>query len=868
MMHGFCKPGTSLTQTIASHDLAQKVILENFPDEVEQVISKIGTAEIPTDPMAPETADNIILLKEKHLWTKTRSKAELVEMISEKVREVPGMAYEFTQPIKMRFDEMMTGVRSDIAIKVFGSNMDSLAAAGDRVSRLIREVPGIADLKVEQVEGLPQIAVVYDYSRLARYGLQARDVNSALRTAFAGETAGIIFDEGRRFDLVVRLDSARRRDLNDVQQLPIATAGGQLVPLSEVARVEYRLGAAQISRDNAQRRIVVGANVRGRDVESAMGDIRQILTGKLKLPPGYVVTYGGQFENLLAAKARLSVAVPVALGLILVLLYFAFGSIKESLLIFTAIPMSAIGGVFALWLRDMPFSISAGVGFIALFGVAVLNGIVLIAYFNELGKEGRDSLHDRILFGASVRLRPVLMTAAVASLGFLPMAISSGAGAEVQRPLATVVIGGLVTSTLLTLLVLPVLYAMFFRFGNKTGGAAKAVAAVLLLVGAPVLLPAQKTITETEALQIVREQHPAVQATNASIRSARALRDGAARTWEPAEIYHSIAADPDLGMFGTSTFGMSQAFPAARQTKASRSLFEHQAQVHEAERNLVRHQLTREVRDIFQHLSYLGEKSARLQALDSLYQITVFIAESRYKAGEVARDEWLNARDQAARIRLERETIGHETAFDQQVLGQLLGMNEQVAPVVTPFQRSSFSLADTSRIREGTFAQLDAGKTALSEAQVELERARRSPVFIAGLNAQFLGNGSIYPGYLVGLRLPLAQKSLRSRAEAAVIQSESVRTQYEATVRNQQIELAHLLHEVEKYEILLEYYDKEGAALAAELRRSAFRRYEAGESDFTEFVQSADRALHIEMDYLDNLHLLNRTLLDIELLLP
>lgn len=465
MMHGFCKPGTSLTQTIASHDLAQKVILENFPDEVEQVISKIGTAEIPTDPMAPETADNLILLKDKSKWTRTHSKNELVEMISEKVREVPGMAFEFTQPIKMRFDEMMTGVRSDIAVKIFGPNMDSLAVAGEQVSRLIRDVNGVVDLKVEQVEGLPQIAVVYDYQRLARYGLQVKDVNNALRTAFAGAVAGVVFDEGRRFDLVLRMDNAgpQRRDLSDVQNLPVATTDGVFVPLSEVATVEYRLGAAQISRDNAQRRIVVGANVRGRDVESAIVDIQQILSEKMKLPPGYVVTYGGQFENLQAAKARLSVAVPLALALILILLYFAFNSLKESLLIFSAIPMSAIGGVFALWLRDMPFSISAGVGFIALFGVAVLNGIVLIAYFNELEKEGRKQVYERIMLGASVRLRPVLMTAAVASLGFLPMALSTGAGAEVQQPLATVVIGGLVTSTLLTLIVLPVLYAMFFK---------------------------------------------------------------------------------------------------------------------------------------------------------------------------------------------------------------------------------------------------------------------------------------------------------------------------------------------------------------------------------------------------------------------
>jgi cobalt-zinc-cadmium resistance protein CzcA len=465
MMHGFCKPGTSLTQTIASHDLVQKTILENFPDEVEQVISKIGTAEIPTDPMAPETADNLILLKDKSKWTRTHSKSELVEMISEKVQEVPGMAFEFTQPIKMRFDEMMTGVRSDIAIKIFGTNMDSLAAAGDRISRLIRNVEGVVDLKTEQVEGLPQISVVYDYQRLARYGLRVKQVNNALRSAFAGSVAGTVYDDGRKFDLVLRFDNSgpNTRDLSDVRQLPITTSEGSFVPLSEVASVEYRLGAAQISRDNAQRRIVVGANVRGRDVESAIQDIQKILSEKLQLPTGYLITYGGQFENLQAAKARLSVAVPLALALILVLLYFAFNSMKESLLIFSAIPMSAIGGVFALWLRDMPFSISAGVGFIALFGVAVLNGIVLIAYFNELEKEGRKQVYERIVLGATVRLRPVLMTAAVASLGFLPMALSTGAGAEVQQPLATVVIGGLVTSTLLTLIVLPVLYAIFFK---------------------------------------------------------------------------------------------------------------------------------------------------------------------------------------------------------------------------------------------------------------------------------------------------------------------------------------------------------------------------------------------------------------------
>lgn len=467
MMHGFLRPGTSLTQTLESHRMVQEVILESFPDEVEQVISKIGSAEIPTDPMAIETADNIILLRDKSSWTKAETKEELVSLIEEKVKEVPGMAFEFTQPIKMRFDEMMTGVRSDIAVKVFGENLDSLARIGQRVARMIGKVNGIVDVKTEQIEGLPQIVVNYNYAAIARYGLHVRDINETIRAAFAGAAASVVFENERRFDLVVRFDTTFRSDISNVRDLPLVTSNGTLIPLSEVADVDIQPGAAQISRDDGQRRIVVSANVRGRDIESAIQEIETVIDRDLKLPAGYAVAYGGQFENLQAAKARLSVAVPVALLLIFVLLYFTFNSLKEGLLIFTAIPLAAVGGVFALLLRGMPFSISAGVGFIALFGIAVLNGIVLIAYLNYLEKQGIMDIRARITEGALTRLRPVLMTAAVASLGFLPMALSNGAGAEVQRPLATVVIGGLVTSTLLTLVFLPALYALMF---NKKEG--------------------------------------------------------------------------------------------------------------------------------------------------------------------------------------------------------------------------------------------------------------------------------------------------------------------------------------------------------------------------------------------------------------
>lgn len=463
MMHGFLRPGSSLSQTLESHRLVQQLILENFPDEVEQVISKIGSAEIPTDPMAIETADNIILLKDKAGWTKAETKEELVGLLEEKVRDVPGMAFEFTQPIKMRFDEMMTGVRSDIAIKIFGENLDSLARIGSRVERMLSGIEGVADLKVEQIEGLPQIVVEYDYARIARHGLHVKDLNETVRAAFAGSVASTVFENERRFDLVVRLAGDNRASIEDVRQLPITTHTGVLIPLAELASINFKPGAAQISRDDGRRRIVIGANVRGRDIESVIAEVQQVVERDLNLPEGYSASYGGQFENLEAAKNRLAVAVPVALVLIFVLLYFTFNSLKEGLLIFTAIPLAAIGGVFALLFRDMSFSISAGVGFIALFGIAVLNGIVLIAYFNFLAKEGISDIHARVVRGSLSRLRPVIMTAAVASLGFLPMAISQGAGAEVQRPLATVVIGGLISSTLLTLIVLPVLYSLFFN---------------------------------------------------------------------------------------------------------------------------------------------------------------------------------------------------------------------------------------------------------------------------------------------------------------------------------------------------------------------------------------------------------------------
>lgn len=453
--------GSSLSQMTETVGKSARVLLDNFP-EVKKVIGKIGTSEIPTDPMPIENGDLLIVLKDKDEWTSATSRVELADKMSKKLtEEMPGVLFGFQQPIQMRFNELMTGARQDVVMKIYGEDLALLAAYADQAGKIARQVEGAQDVYVEPIDGLPQFIVKFDRNKLAQFGLSMEEVNRALRTGFAGETAGVVYENEKRFDLVVRLAIRSRQSIEDIKGLYVTTQQGKQIPLEQLASIELKVGANQIQRDDAKRRIAVGFNVRGRDVESMVNEINKKISSQIKFEPGYFIKYGGSFKNLEEAKQRLTVALPVAMALILILLYFTFHSFKQGLLIFTAIPLSAIGGIIALWVRGMPFSISAGVGFIALFGVAVLNGIVLIAEFNRLRKEGGLSIYEIVLQGTQGRLRPVMMTSLVASLGFLPMALSQGSGAEVQRPLATVVIGGLITATLLTLIVLPILYTYF-----------------------------------------------------------------------------------------------------------------------------------------------------------------------------------------------------------------------------------------------------------------------------------------------------------------------------------------------------------------------------------------------------------------------
>ncbi|MDR0833958.1 MAG: efflux RND transporter permease subunit [Candidatus Symbiothrix sp.] len=452
--------GTSLTQVIETFGMAEKILKDKFP-EVKQAVTRIGSAEIPSDPMPIERGDMMLSMVPKEKWKTAKTRDEMVEKMEEALSVIPGIHYEITQPMEMRFNELITGIRQDVAIKIYGEDLDVLAAQAQKVANYVKNVEGVNEPFIEKVSGLPQIQVEYNREQIARYGLTISEVNRVLRTAFAGSVAGVVFEGDRRFDMVVRLQKELRHDLASVENLYVTLSSGNRVPLHQVANISYKTAPAQIGHEDGQRRIYVGFNVRGRDIESTVHEIEQILNEKLKLPAGYYYTYGGEFQNLKEAKDRLAIAVPVALLLIFALLFFTFRSVKMALLIFSAVPLSAIGGIVALWWRGMPFSISAGVGFIALFGVAVLNGIVLIGQFNQLEEEGVSNVYERVRKGTMIRLRPVLMTALVASLGFLPMALSTSAGSEVQKPLASVVIGGLITATLLTLLVLPALYIVF-----------------------------------------------------------------------------------------------------------------------------------------------------------------------------------------------------------------------------------------------------------------------------------------------------------------------------------------------------------------------------------------------------------------------
>ena len=668
------KTGTSLSKTIETTTKIEKIILKNFP-EVSQVVSRIGAAEVPTDPMSMEESDVIVKLKPKSEWVSASSKDELADKIKAALEaQIPNMEIEFTQPIEMRFNELISGSRSDVAIKIFGEDLNMLAKKAHEIEKAIRNVPGASDIIIEKTEGLPQMFVQYDRSKIARYGLNIADLNEMVVLGFAGKTVGNVFEGEKRFDMVIRLDKTNRTDIEDLRNLYVATPDGEQIPLRELATIDYTTGPAKISRDNTNRRIIVGINVRNRDLQSVVDDVQQIIETQIDLPSGYRVTYGGQFENLQSAKARLLIAVPIALFLIFILLHFAFGSTREALMVYSAIPLSAVGGVLFLWMRDLPFSISAGVGFIALFGIAVLNGIVLIEHFKELKHSGMTNMNELILKGTTDRLRPVLLTAAAAALGFLPMAISSSAGAEVQRPLATVVIGGLFTATLLTMIVLPVLFKVFDRkdfkkpkFKNRHLGIS-----ILFLLGTSVGF-AQENNSELDSIvKAAMQNNTAVKAGALQVERANAAIQ-TAYSLDKTNVYYSYdqnnlaVNNQPLKVFGVQ---QSFAFPTVYAAKKNvyKAEFESQKTIFELQKNKLR----LEVSKTYYQIVYLQHQQKLYRYLDSLYQNFSKASDRRFELGETNYLEKITAEAKFRQVKTKLSQLDKERNAQLEILQALV----------------------------------------------------------------------------------------------------------------------------------------------------------------------------------------------------
>lgn len=869
--------GSSLSETIKATQKTAGLLKKRFP-EVEKVVTKIGSGEIPTDPMPIEASDMMVILKDKSDWTSAKTFDELANKMSKVISEVPGVTAGFQYPVQMRFNELMTGARQDVVCKIFGEDLDTLAQYAGQLGEIVQTVNGAKDLYIETITGLPQIVIEYHRDAIARYQLTIADVNRIIRSAFAGESAGMIYENERRFDLVVRLSEQSRTDITDVQNLLIATPTGIQVPLYQVASVEIKEGPNQIQREDAKRRIVVGFNIRGRDVESMVNELSQKVEKQLRLPAGYYVTYGGQFENLVEARERLSVAVPAALLLILVLLYFAFSSLKYGLLIFSAIPLSAIGGVFALWARGMPFSISAGVGFIALFGVAVLNGIVLIAEFNKLKKDGMHDIIHIVREGTRIRLRPVLMTAAVASLGFLPMALSSGAGAEVQRPLATVVIGGLITATFLTLVVLPVLY-IWVEKKVKRKRKINPTASMVILILLSQNISAQKTVSLDEMLKMASDKNLSLQIVRKEAEYWKQLQTG---VFDPSKM--QVGADfGNINSFNNDTrFFINQSFNLPVVYRKQKELYMAHAITQEQMASWKQAELHREVKITFYHLAELMERKSLLLKLDTVYGRFQQSAALRLKAGESNLLEKTTADAYLEQLKLQQQQLDGDMTIMQRRLQWLLNTDEMLLPAYGSFKKqiSVLLLNDTSMVQAHPQVQFSLLNEKTMLAQTAVEKTKRSPDFSFGYNnLSFVGYQSpdgvtqkYYDGserfsyFSLSLGIPIFNKATKSKIKASESNQELAKMVTAATVAQLKSNMQQLADEFRKQQNSVQFYEQTGLQQAGLIFNNANLTFEKGEISYLEWTLLMNNATSIQLSYIEAVRQYNQTLIQLEYL--
>jgi len=860
--------GTSLSQTIETMQQAAEIIKTKFP-EVKEVIGKLGSSEIPTDPMPIESGDMMIILKDISEWTSADNREELSEKMSEALSVIPGVEFGFQQPIQMRFNEMMTGARQDVAIKIFGEDLDLLSENADKVSKLIQNIAGVQDIFVEKITGLPQVQVKYDRDKIAQYGLTVNDVNNVLETAFAGKVAGVIFEGEKRFDLVVRLEHKFRQSIDDVKDLYVPLPSGNQVPIGQIADVQFKLGPTQISREEGKRRISVGFNVRERDVQSVVEEIQKKLDIELKLPAGYFTTYGGQFQNLIEAKERLFLVVPVALLLIFILLFFTFKSLKQSLMIYTAIPLSAIGGVFALWLRDMPFSISAGVGFIALFGVAVLNGIVLIAEFNRLKDEGIEDIYERVRKGTKIRLRPIILTGAVASLGFLPMAISSSAGAEVQKPLATVVIGGLISATFLTLIVLPVLYVLFSEKGKIKPMSTTSTIIILLfacsMISQKTFAQDNKSLTLNDAIKIARQNNPQIKSATLEVEQQNVLKK---TSFDLPKTNISVLNGQYSSKARDIYIGITQDiyFPTVY---IQQNEVQNQS-VTLSEKNLAvtQNELIKNVTSAYYQLMYASEFLKLQFYQDSIYRNFSTKAELKYKTGESSYLELLSAKNKYQEVQLQKNQAEADVKIFQQELQKLMNVEYKISLVENKLQKITLKEnSNSSAIKQNPLLDYYEQKIFLANSQLSLEKNKFLPDFSVGYFNQSLDNVKGFQGFQFGIGIPIFFWGQQGKVESAKLQTQIAQSDFENEQNNLKTIFNQQLQAYQKFSDVVSYYESTGLKQSDEILKVSQLAYSNGEIGYVEYIQNLAQAITIKSEYLKNVNEFNQTVIAINYLI-
>jgi len=841
-------PGSSLEQSIATSTKAEQILLDNFP-EVESVVSKIGTAEVPTDPMSIELADIMIILKPRDEWVNGEDRFDLIEKMEEKLAVIPTAVFEFTQPIQLRFNELITGAKSDIAIKIYGEDLQKLADYGAQASAIIKEVPGAADVKVEQTEGLAQWVISYNRRKAAQYGVSIEELNSIVRASYAGENAGFVFEGERKFELVVRLSESFRKSIN-LDQLTIKSKDGTIIPLSEVASWEYQEGPLQISRDDTRRRVVVGVNVRDRDIAGLVADIESKLDENLKMDPGYSIKYGGQFETLEKASKRLSIAVPVALALIFILLYFAFGKIKYALLIYVAVPLSAIGGVLALWLRDMPFSISAGVGFIALFGVAVLNGIVLISHLNDLKAEEKEmDLIKLIKKGSADRLRPVVMTALVASLGFLPMAVSTSSGAEVQKPLATVVIGGLITATFLTLVVLPALYYLI----NKVKMSGKIIPIIILFLLSISGLNHELQAQDKNDPQVLEsmitnamEKNPHVINAQLKIEQAKSFKTQAFQIPSTNINYQRGQLD---GPLIDNSWTIQQSIGNIPANFRRSEMADHQIELANKEYHLAKKQVAADIRKAWNNWTYSKRQVRFLEEQSDLLQKSMKQAEEMIEEGESGKLEILSISGQLMSI--ENELIKGKKLLNENTknLKQLCFCNE-LPDSISQYSRYEWSNSLDSLTLDPAFTLRNKQQMKTISSSIKVSKAQYFPEAYVGYVNQSLNNITGFQSFQIGLSIPIFYNNVKGNIQELKIEKEIQKSTIDWQNYERSQQLINAKKDYQNYERLL---SKSSAMIdqLENLESSSSEALRIGELNFYEFVQNLNALYNIQKTNLE-----------------